>query len=158
MKSVRNRISKLPYLAASQGEIIREANASFQECRPSQFRPSLTRHESQGVVLVHHEKEKKNNSNGKLVIECRALSILRDFQRHVEVSPHGKSHGTKSAHPIAINRRTFNETERSIRPFFFLLSFLSRSKGVSEKTCEWELSSRTPSPFPRKLTVIKSIF
>lgn len=108
---------------------------------------------SPGVVLVH-EEEKKNNANGKLVIECLSVArgascaAFRDASRALRRENFTSREITRrqvGAPSIAINRQTFNETEHSTRAIsssFFSFSFLSRRR-QDVKTASGNLSSRT---------------
>lgn len=117
------------YLAVSRGRGNHSSKREFPRVSTfavSTFIDVACPRECSLVVFAPRIREKKNNSNGKLVIEClqphatsrgfyeRASERLSD-KREREFHLGNHTHDAGAAYSIAINRRTFNETKRSIR-------------------------------------------
>lgn len=150
----RNCDSKLPRLAVSEGgerslSRASERRRELPDVDLRRWRPSATRRDP---TFARANTRKKNGPNGKLVIEC--LSGARETSCGSSETCRRPSDGRNSTWEItrrrprrirsAINRRTFNETERSIREapararaFSSFFSFFRlRHEGASAETCE----------------------
>lgn len=121
------------------------ANASFQECRPSQFRPSPTVARPRKRVPVQGQK-KKSNSNGKLVIEClRAHETSCGFQRRVRDSQTREFHLGNHATPNQRIRSQLTDKllmKPNVRSSVFY-SFFFYHEGIGVKTRSRNLRPRT---------------
>jgi len=132
-----------------------EVNRSLSACRVSENNADFSTLIDERALWSREAEEAKQKSDRmKFVIE-RLLSVAREascgFQRCVEslfqASEREREREKfptweirrREAHPIAINRRTFNETKR---PRSANASFFSRHGGASAETASGNLSLR----------------
>lgn len=122
----------LPYLAVSQGESFSSkcefprvptfAVSTFTDvARARELSPSTNKRRK----ITRMENSLSSVSPSRTRHPVQLSETRQGRPSDARISPHGKSRGARLANPIAINRRTFNETERSIRAFLFSLFPLS---------------------------------